>query len=1033
MKFLEITIFFINLQFLYIARIIAKQVIRILISLLICSLTLVAYSQENENLEFIANKGQWSKEILYKTKLMGGDLWLESNTLTFNYQSEKDLETYHQIHHGEISYDSAIHYFHMHSMQMQFLHSSINVKANPSKENENYYNYFLGNDSAMWASKVPSFKKVELENIYDGIDLLLNTENRQLHYDLKISPNFDPATIQIQFNGAKAKLINNELHFELSVGEIIHSAPKAFQFINNRKVDVKCNYLLKDDILSFDLPDGYDENYELIIDPELIFSTYSGSTADNFGFSATYDEEGNLYAGGIAFDFGYPVTIGAYQTSFEEAVDISITKFNEIGTDLLYSTYIGGNWNEFPQSMMVDYNDNLCIYGSTNSSNFPTTWNVFQSQNNSSTDIIVCKLSPNGDQLLASTYIGGTSPDGGMTYVGQNHLLTFNYADAYRGEIFVDLDNTIYIASYTYSNDFPCTENAEKDTIGGLMDGIVIHISENLSELLFSSYIGGSDLDVLNSIRKKDDLIIVGGGTKSIDFPSTNGALNESITGTISSGVVLRIDENGGILNSTYLGEGDMSMVYMVDIGPESNIYAQGFCSGNYPVSENVYSSPFSQQFIQEMDQSLTTSVQSTIFGSSDSIYNHFSSTAFMVDDCGLIYIAGYVALPSSIESDPNFPVTSNAFQDSTDGRDFYFIVFNRDFQSLLIASYFGEYGVSEHVDGGTSRFRKDGTIFHAVCASCGGTSAFPTTPGVWSETNGSSQCNLAAFKVFMEAQVVDANFFVHDTLVCGGSSPFEIQFEHQGRAAPYYFWDFGDGQVSNLQDPINYYETPGSYTVQHIVIDSTTCISYDTAYATFNISFVEDFIMDWDVSSPLYCKDTLYVALEFIGQSADSLIWDMGDGTIYYQNPVFYQYDEAGNYEVSLQAFNFECGNEGFLNTEFLLEENLISSKVAVPNIFSPNGDGRNDYFQLYYLSKPNDDPLFYIEELSMKIYNRWGRLVYKSDSNPNSWRWDGRSDNIEVSEGVYYYIIEYSSLCEGGGIEKFAGDVTLVRQRRR
>lgn len=991
---------------------------------------LIAYSQMDKGVEFIKNEGQWNNLIQYRAPLSGGDLWVEENTLTFNYYSEEDFETYHEVHHNEIEYDSTIHSIRMNSFEMQFLNSSSSILTESYEENSNYYNYFIGNDTTKWATNVSSYQKIELKNVYTGIDVSLYTENSNLKYDITLDPGADPSLIQIQFDGVNPTILNNKLYLKLSVGDVFHTAPIAYQIINNKKKQVQCNYLLKEGVLSFEFPDDYDKDNILIIDPELIFSTYTGSTADNFGFTATFDSNGNLYAGGIAYDIGYPTTIGAYQSSFEGEVDMSITKFNEDGSDLIYSTYVGGDYNDYPQSMIEDNNGNLCIFGSSSSSNFPVTQNAYQTEINDYSDIVVVKLSPEGDDLIASTYFGGNSVDGGMMSLMHNHDLSINYADEFRGEVIVDNDNSVYFASFTKSSDFPTSENAEKDTLSGQMDGVIVHLSENLDELLFSTYIGGSESDILNSIKKKDDLIIVGGGTRSLDFEASNDALFNGSTGSYSSGIILTVNENGTVNSSSYIGDGDTSMVYFVDIGPEENVYVHGICSGNYPVSENVYSNPYSQQFIQEIDQNLTTSIQSTTFGSSDTTYNSFSSTAFMVDDCGLIYVSGHIAFRSNIPPDPNFPVTSNAFQDSTDGRDFYIIVFNKDFQSLLVASYFGEYGNEEHVDGGTSRFKKDGTIFHAVCAGCGGTSGFPVTPGVWSETNNSTNCNLAAFKINMEAQDVDANVFTEDTLVCGGNPPFEMQFEHEGRAAPYYFWDFGDGYTSNLQDPIHFYEEAGVYTIQHIVIDSTICVSSDTAYSSFEISFVEDFIMDWNVAPPLNCKDTLYVALEFSGQSADSLVWDMGDGTIYYHNPVFYQYDVPGSYEVILEAYDLDCDNEGIFNTDFYLEEGLTSSKVGVPNIISPNGDGINDYFQLYYLSIPQDDPLNYIEDLSMKIYNRWGRLIYESSSDPDSWRWNGETKDKVVSEGVYFYIIEYKSLCEGGGIDKFAGSVTVVRE---
>src|SRR6185436_18588888 len=116
-----------------------------------------------------------------------------------------------------------------------------------------------------------------------------------------------------------------------------------------------CEFKLSQNLLSYSLPDGYDRSRKLIIDPTMVFSTYSGSTADNFGYSATYDSHGNAFAAGSVFGVGYPVTIGAYDMSYNGGPtitftgggtypgdDISITKYTADGTQRIFSTYLGG-------------------------------------------------------------------------------------------------------------------------------------------------------------------------------------------------------------------------------------------------------------------------------------------------------------------------------------------------------------------------------------------------------------------------------------------------------------------------------------------------------------------------------------------------------------------------------------------------------------------------------------------------------------------------------------------------------------------
>ena len=209
--------------------------------------------------------------------------------------------------------------------------------------------------------------------------------------------------------------------------------------------------------MRFSFPEGYDTTKELIIDPEIVFATYTGATTDNWGFTATYDEAGHLYAGGASFGVGYPTTVGAFQEEFAGGdlagpfqTDIGISKFSTDGSDLIYSTYLGGgDSNEMPHSMFVSDDNELVVLGSTGSNEYPTTDNAFDTSFNggnpfsganniqytNGADIVVARFSTDGSDLVASTYLGGSGDDG----LNLAADLTFNYADEARGEVFLDL------------------------------------------------------------------------------------------------------------------------------------------------------------------------------------------------------------------------------------------------------------------------------------------------------------------------------------------------------------------------------------------------------------------------------------------------------------------------------------------------------------------------------------------------------------------------------------------------------------------
>src|SRR6185436_360501 len=176
---------------------------------------------------------------------------------------------------------------------------------------------------------------------------------------------------------------NGSLKIETPLTTIVESKPYAYQEINGTRVTVPCHFVVNDKEVTFSLPSTYRSDLPLVIDPTLIFCSYSGSLADNFGMTATYDNQGNFYAGGTAFAQGYPITSSAFDTTYNGIVqpsrtDVVITKYNSTGTNLIYSTYLGGAVStEIISSIIVNSSNQLMILGTTGSSDFPVTSNAF--------------------------------------------------------------------------------------------------------------------------------------------------------------------------------------------------------------------------------------------------------------------------------------------------------------------------------------------------------------------------------------------------------------------------------------------------------------------------------------------------------------------------------------------------------------------------------------------------------------------------------------------------------------------------------
>ncbi|MBK8658205.1 MAG: hypothetical protein IPN22_04860 [Bacteroidetes bacterium] len=339
------------------------------------------------NLVFRENKGQWEKQVLYKSEVKSGAVFFEPNQITFNLYDARDVQRIKGDHHKLEGFTPAIDYtLHFHAFRMKFAGAHPAPSVTGSETIPEYFNYFIGNDKSKWASAVRGFQSVHYAELYPGIALNVSSQNNSFKYVYEVKAGADASLIQVQFQGADKLNVNTQgdLLIQTSIGEIKDLKPYAFQNIRGKETEVACHYSLDGNVLRYNFPNGFDKTQPLFIDPTLIFSTYSGSTADNFGYSATYDSKGNAFGAGSVFGVGYPTTLGAYDVSYNGGPtitfsgggtypgdDISITKYSADGSQRLYSTYLGGFGQDLPHSLIANVNDELYVLGTTGAANFP--------------------------------------------------------------------------------------------------------------------------------------------------------------------------------------------------------------------------------------------------------------------------------------------------------------------------------------------------------------------------------------------------------------------------------------------------------------------------------------------------------------------------------------------------------------------------------------------------------------------------------------------------------------------------------------
>ncbi|MEP7236815.1 MAG: PKD domain-containing protein [Ferruginibacter sp.] len=920
----------------------------------ITSLSIIFLTQQVQaQAEFVQNKGQWDSQVQYKVALSTGAFFLENKGFTVLLHNTEDLKKVSDLMHGTnlitVSGEKVI--LNSHAYKVNFLGGSSLAKNLPDKIQAFHNNYFVGKDQSKWAADCKIAQAVTYQNVYPDIDVRYYSDAGNMKYDIIVHPGGNINAIAMQYTGIdKVDVKNKELMLNTSVGVVKELYPYSYQVTDGARQTINCKYVVKDNVVRFKVSD-YDPKSTVIIDPTLIFSTFTGSTADNWGYTATPGPDGSFFAGGIAFSSGYPVSPGAFQTVFgggvsDDAIglgyDIAIIKFSPNGSNRLYATYLGGSGNEQPSSMICDQQGNLIIAGKTSSNNFP---GAPRAGARNDYDIVISKLNAAGSQLMGSIRIGGTANDGlniRAKYVVPDgpDATRQNYGDDARSEVILDGSGNIMLASCTQSTDFPVTAGVFQPVFGGgnsgqnhfPQDGVVLKVNSNLSSVIFSSYFGGSGDDACFALAQSPITgnIYVAGGTNSPNLPGDrSGVAQGSYGGGVVDGFVTQIRNDGSaIIKTTYQGTNGTDQVYGVQVDKYGYPYIMGTTTGDWPVVNAAFSNTGGKQFICKLQPDLSAYAYSTIFGSNTGAGGspNISPIAFLVDRCQNVYVSGWggginrlrgyltagtLGMPE-INTLPGIP--------AADGDDFFFFVLEKDANSQLFGTHFGHNGGSlgEHVDGGTSRFDANGIVYQALCSCHDGGGAFPTTPGSWSRTNNSNACNEAAVKIEMNFAGIGASVKatidgVVDTIGC---VPLSVKFTDTLAKGKSYVWVYNDPYSSVARDTtltpnntiVHTYNHVGTFRLMLISIDSATCNIADTAYVNVKVGD-NNINADFSFFKMDSCNSLRY---QFINQTvatvptytSQSFLWDFGDGSPKLRSgfgPVIHIYPSTGSYIVTL------------------------------------------------------------------------------------------------------------------------------------
>jgi len=532
--------------------------------ILICFWAGVAWAAPTSDLEiplaFERNRGQAAPEALFVSRGVASNLYLTC--------SEAVLQT--PARGGEAAV-----------LRLRFDEADSDCDAEGVAPQPGRAHYYRGHSTGDWFTDVPRFSKVRYSDVEPGVDLVFYGADRRVEYDFVVAPGSRPDRIRLELDGADRLEIDDAGRLVAHLGEtrIVQRAPIAYQPAESdgyarprRPVEARWT-LLEPDVAGFELG-GYDAARPLVIDPVIEYSTYLNGSMPGVGHAVAVDDQGFAYIVGSTRALDFPTTAGVVQP--EQPGDVQaafVAKLSPGGDQLVFATYLGGRANDEALGVAVDAEGHVYVGGTARSQIFPVTEGAFDSEPGGEA-AFAAKLSPDGSQLLYSTFIGDR--------------------ETRANDIAVDADGFAYVVGRTSAPDFPVVNAVQPVESSNQAEAFVSKLSQDGSELVFSTYYGGpEDEDVAESVAVDEQgAVYVAGWTDSEDFPATPGAA-QTLQGGQRDGFLLKLAPDGARLEyATLIGGSNRDEALAVAVDVHGHAYVTGEMNsrdGTFPVTPGAF------------------------------------------------------------------------------------------------------------------------------------------------------------------------------------------------------------------------------------------------------------------------------------------------------------------------------------------------------------------------------------------------------------------------------------------------------------
>ncbi|MCX6564192.1 MAG: SBBP repeat-containing protein [Candidatus Aminicenantes bacterium] len=584
-------------------------------------------------LYFVPNRGQADARALFYAKTPAYTLWIAPEGIVFD--STRRREKAGPLPSGQ-TYERDV-------SRIRFL------QANPSPEviglepTEYRVNYFVGKETGKWRPDIRTSAAVLYKDIYPDIDLKIYGVENRVEYDWLVGPGGTAEEIRFVYQNVETTRLDRDgnLVVRTKFGELTHQKPVGYQDIGGERVDVQAKFKrIEGQTYGFEV-ESYDRRYPLTIDPVvLVYSSYLGGSDRDESYDIAVDNLGSAYVVGATVSPDFPVK-NAYDSIWNTNVDIFITKFSASGQTLVYSTFLGGNGSDNGRSIAVDAGGAAYVTGYTfYSPDFPVL-NAYDPTLNGAEDAFVTKLSPAGNALLYSTFLGGAAYDSGLG-------------------IAVDRSGSAYVIGTTRSSDFPVLNGYDSTLHGQTSDVFITKFSPTGNSLEYSTFLGGSESDMGSGIAvDADNAAYVIGTTYSADFPMQN-PYNRTIGGGYQlmgyymyDAFVAKLDPSGrSLIFSTFLGGTRSDMGVAIAVDNARSVYVTGDTnSSDFPMADAFdptwnghyvgHGGYTSDVFVTKFSPSGNAIVYSTYLGGAESSND---VTDIAVDGAGAALVTGETA-----------------------------------------------------------------------------------------------------------------------------------------------------------------------------------------------------------------------------------------------------------------------------------------------------------------------------------------------------------------------------------------------------